>query len=429
MYSISPLDQITNRKFSLKVTGNKITFKKIHELEDLYFLIDKYLTSQKENQCENLKANTLLSSDGKKFEFKRQYSPKKRNKNILTSSKKINWQPALPRCAEPPSVTKSASDNCFEIHSVVCSGFFQTDASDVSFDFEDLKIADYKITDAELGISASGFFGLDLANIGKTLEDLTQKELFPIRNRPPQTQTEDFYSDIETLQTNDSQPHEMESPLATIQEHNPSIIPESQSHSPIHPQPPPQPAINSHLPPYSPPNPFPSDDIEQALTQLALSRPEKSKKINQFYLNQHPTAIKKLETKFFHTNSKLRYIGQATGNKMHGFGKVLYENGNIKLAGKFNRDLPDGIMAFFSHHEEKLLFSGVCQNGFKKEGKLFYTNGVMLYCGSFMADQIAGEGCEIYWDNGNLKFSGDFRGGLPFNCGKFYDRNGELVWK
>jgi antitoxin component YwqK of YwqJK toxin-antitoxin module len=221
----------------------------------------------------------------------------------------------------------------------------------------------------------------------------------------------------------------MESPLAMILEHNPSIIPESQSHSPIHPQPPPQPAINSQMPPYSPPNPFPSDDIEQVLTQLALSRPEKSKKINQFYLNQHPTAIKKLETKFFHKNSKLRYIGQAMGNKMHGFGKVLYENGNIKLAGKFNRDLPDGIMAFFSHDEEKLLFSGVCQNGFKKEGKLFYTNGVMLYCGSFMADQIAGEGCEIYWDNGNVKFSGDFRGGLPFNCGKFYDRNGELVWK
>jgi hypothetical protein len=185
MYSISPLDQITNRKFSLKVTGNKITFKKIHELEDLYFLIDKYLTSQKENQCVNLKANTLLSSDGKKFEFTKQDSPKKKNKNILTSSKKFNWQPALPRCPEPPSVTKSASVNCFEIHSVVCSGFFQTDASDVSFDFEDLKIADYKITDAELGISASGFFGLDLANIGKTLQGLTQKELFPIRNCPP----------------------------------------------------------------------------------------------------------------------------------------------------------------------------------------------------------------------------------------------------
>lgn len=101
----------------------------------------------------------------------------------------------------------------------------------------------------------------------------------------------------------------------------------------------------------------------------------------------------------------------------------------MKVAGSFLNDVPHGKkIALFCESKEKMLFSGSYEKGFKKYGKLFYHNGVLLYNGSFNFDEPCGNNIKLYHSNGHIMFIGDFKNGVPYNKGMYFNEAEKLMW-
>lgn len=130
---------------------------------------------------------------------------------------------------------------------------------------------------------------------------------------------------------------------------------------------------------------------------------EKIKEIDDFFHSTYAnTFVRKSMQKLYTKSGQVKFIGELSKNQMHGYGKVFWPNGALCLAGNFCKDQPHAeYMIKLSFNDQKLLFAGKCEHSFKKEGKLFHDNGVLLYNGKFFKDEIDGQNCQVYYKNGN----------------------------
>ena len=74
--------------------------------------------------------------------------------------------------------------------------------------------------------------------------------------------------------------------------------------------------------------------------------------------------------------------------------------------------MKNGSIIEYYGEEGVLKFKGLYKNNFRfGKGVEFYKNGKIRARGNWNGDFL-NEECEIYWDNGNLKFKGYFEEGL-----------------
>ena len=115
----------------------------------------------------------------------------------------------------------------------------------------------------------------------------------------------------------------------------------------------------------------------------------------------------------YHENGKLKYIGHFLNGYAAGSGKLFNEDGRLKYEGNFENGYASGI------------------------GKLYDNNGHLKCEGNFARLSIKNESqkdpsapsgkCREYYENGKVKYAGDFYNGLWHGDGKYYDKSGRLL--
>jgi len=138
-------------------------------------------------------------------------------------------------------------------------------------------------------------------------------------------------------------------------------------------------------------------------------------------------------------NNRLASEGVFVNAIQVGPGKEYYPNGNLKYEGNFANGLASGPGKLYEENG-KLKYIGNFAYGYAAgQGRIFDTNGKLKCEGNFarlpsnqenIKDPSVPTGhCKEYYDNGQLKYEGEFVNGVWHGEGRSYDRNGRLVFK
>ncbi|MBU4540018.1 MAG: hypothetical protein KJ774_02195 [Firmicutes bacterium] len=138
-------------------------------------------------------------------------------------------------------------------------------------------------------------------------------------------------------------------------------------------------------------------------------------------------------------NNRLASEGVFVNALQVGTGKEYYENGTLKYEGSFVNGLASGQGKLYEENG-KLKYIGNFANGYASgQGRIFDKNGKLKCEGNFarlpsnqekIKDPSVPTGyCKEYYDNGQLKYEGEFVNGVWHGEGRSYDRNGRLVFK
>ncbi|WP_286947722.1 toxin-antitoxin system YwqK family antitoxin [Acetobacterium sp. UBA5834] len=138
-------------------------------------------------------------------------------------------------------------------------------------------------------------------------------------------------------------------------------------------------------------------------------------------------------------NNKLTSAGVFVNAVQVGPGKEYYPNGILKYEGNFVNGLASGQGKLYEENG-KLKYIGNFVNGYATgQGRIFDANGKLKCEGNFarlpsnqehIKDPSVPTGhCKEYYDNGQLKYEGEFVNGVWHGNGRAYDRNGRLVHK
>jgi|GEM_PF-1079337 len=140
-----------------------------------------------------------------------------------------------------------------------------------------------------------------------------------------------------------------------------------------------------------------------------------------------------------YVSNKITAEGTFFNGMQIGQGKEYYENGQLKYIGHFSNDYVAGQGKLFDEIG-KLKYEGNFENGYASGyGKLYDDNGYLKCEGNFARlstimecekdPSVPSGKCKEYYENGKLKYIGNFYNGLRHGEGKCYDRNGHLLHK
>ena len=152
--------------------------------------------------------------------------------------------------------------------------------------------------------------------------------------------------------------------------------------------------------------------------------------------------FKKEKKKEYYDKGALRYEGEYLNGKWHGRGKRYKENGKLEFDGEYCNDFPKKGKLY--NNFGRLEFDGEYLNGWQK-GKEYDVNGKIVFIGEFLLDKKwdgkgydengkviyelkSGTGKVMEYDNGYLKFEGEYLNGEKNGKGKEYENN-ELVFE
>lgn len=132
--------------------------------------------------------------------------------------------------------------------------------------------------------------------------------------------------------------------------------------------------------------------------------------------------IEKKESFKSNNNKKAQF------NREDGLFKEHYDNGRLKIKGKYLNELRDGVWEFYYSNEQVAV-----RCGFKKDlrnGKWeeFYWNGIKKSFESFLNDKLDGE-VRTYYPNGKIKNSCRYQKGEFYGPVYFYNKKGDLSKK
>lgn len=138
-------------------------------------------------------------------------------------------------------------------------------------------------------------------------------------------------------------------------------------------------------------------------------------------------------------NNRLASEGIFVNAIQVGPGKEYYQNGILKYEGNFTNGLASGQGKLYEENG-KLKYIGNFANGYAAgQGRIFDKNGKLKCEGNFarlpsnqenIKDPSVPTGfCKEFYDNGQLKYEGDFVNGVWHGEGRSYDRNGRLLHK
>ena len=125
--------------------------------------------------------------------------------------------------------------------------------------------------------------------------------------------------------------------------------------------------------------------------------------------------------------SELAFKGKYLNGKRNGKGKEYYKNRTLKFQGEYLNGLKNGkgIEYYFPKSfllEKKIKFEGQYLNGLKNgNGKEYFENGEIKFEGEYLNGLRNGKGKE-YFENGEIKFEGEYLNGKRWN-GKIYKYN------
>jgi len=138
-------------------------------------------------------------------------------------------------------------------------------------------------------------------------------------------------------------------------------------------------------------------------------------------------------------NNRLASVGFFVNTIQVGSGKEYYENGILKYEGNFVNGLASGQGKLYEENG-KLKYIGNFANGYASgQGRIFDANGKLKCEGNFArlpSNQVNSKDpsvpnghCKEYYNNGQLKYEGEFVNGVWHGEGRSYDRNGRLIFK
>ncbi|PKM60937.1 MAG: hypothetical protein CVU99_05560 [Firmicutes bacterium HGW-Firmicutes-4] len=138
-------------------------------------------------------------------------------------------------------------------------------------------------------------------------------------------------------------------------------------------------------------------------------------------------------------NNRLASEGVFVNAIQVGSGKEYYENGTLKYEGNFVNGLASGPGKLYEENG-KLKYVGNFTNGYASgQGRIFDANGKLKCEGNFARlpsnqentkdPSVPNGHCKEYYDNGQLKYDGEFVNGVWHGEGRSFDRNGRLVFK
>lgn len=138
-------------------------------------------------------------------------------------------------------------------------------------------------------------------------------------------------------------------------------------------------------------------------------------------------------------NNKLVSEGTFVNSVQVGLGKEYYETGVLKYDGNFVKGLASGQGKLYEENG-KLKYIGNFKNGYASgQGRIFDAHGKIKCEGNFtrlssnqenIKDPSAPTGrCKEYYDNGQIKYEGEFLNGVWHGEGRSYDRNGKLIFR
>ncbi|MGV8906070.1 MAG: toxin-antitoxin system YwqK family antitoxin [Acetobacterium sp.] len=122
-----------------------------------------------------------------------------------------------------------------------------------------------------------------------------------------------------------------------------------------------------------------------------------------------------------------------------GQGKEYHRNRKLKYKGNFANDFPSGQGILYDESGQ-LKYLGYFANGYASgQGRLYDEHGNIKIEGHFARMPDNNENtkdpsvptglCKEYYDNGQLKYDGEFNNGIWQGQGKYYDKNGVLLYK
>lgn len=117
------------------------------------------------------------------------------------------------------------------------------------------------------------------------------------------------------------------------------------------------------------------------------------------------------------------YYGEVLNNKMHGVGKLYFNNGNVYV-GQFCNGKFHGYGEYYME-KEGYYYRGSWQNGVK-QGKGFMKFQNIYYVGDFANDKQHGSGYTKLEDGTHI--FGSCYDGMPYGDNTYYYPNGASVW-
>ncbi|NLK38421.1 MAG: hypothetical protein GX299_10140 [Epulopiscium sp.] len=122
----------------------------------------------------------------------------------------------------------------------------------------------------------------------------------------------------------------------------------------------------------------------------------------------------------------LIYKGELSNNLYNGTG-TLYKNGHVRYKGEFKDNLYDGEGVLY-YENGNIQFSGTFEQGSYKKGTEYYANGVRKYSGEYIDGMY--NGIATLYDSSKenkLLYSGEFRSGMKNGSGKLYE-GGKMLY-
>lgn len=112
-----------------------------------------------------------------------------------------------------------------------------------------------------------------------------------------------------------------------------------------------------------------------------------------------------------------------------GGGSFFYENGQLWYSGTFVNDQIHGDDCTTYHQNGNLRFLGIFKDGKKSHGKFHYDTGDLWYDGPFIDDKFEGSACKVYYHSGNVKYEGEMKAGKRNGRGVIYTESGKVYRK
>lgn len=127
----------------------------------------------------------------------------------------------------------------------------------------------------------------------------------------------------------------------------------------------------------------------------------------------------------------IEYEGSIIHGVKQGYGYLYNLNGKLKYKGQFKQGGPHNDTAILYNQNGQIEFKGIIKNGKKTGfGTLFWENGTLQYQGKFINDDIEGEKCTIFNDNGgHILYQGKMVKGMYEGHGVLFHENGTVMYE
>lgn len=125
---------------------------------------------------------------------------------------------------------------------------------------------------------------------------------------------------------------------------------------------------------------------------------------------------------------KMVVTGTYTNNMKNGYFEE-YKDGELIFQGNYANDVRDGEEGKEYYENGNVKYEGDYKNGFfHGNGTAYYEDGSIEYVGSFENGQFHGSGT-IYYENGEIQYKGEWSNGSADGEGEHYDEDGKLKYR